>query len=125
MRAKTFAPDGEGRVEVTILKPPSATGLTMVQDDAGKKFARHRDRLEPLDEEAKAALARKPVVVAVVDEEDCRCFGGGTVLAQVLVTAPHTADGTPIIDSEAQRQALETVERHGVKDTHGKPVKAS
>lgn len=56
MRAKTFAPDGEGQVEVTILKPPSPTGLVMVQDDAGKKFARHKDRLEPLDEEARKAL---------------------------------------------------------------------
>lgn len=57
MRATTFGLDGE-QVEVEILSVPSSTGIVKVTD--GKRtFARHRDRLTPLDDDARAALGDK------------------------------------------------------------------
>lgn len=55
MRARTFAPDGSGDIEVTIVKEPAIGRLYIVEDDHDKRFARHQDRLQPLDDEAHKA----------------------------------------------------------------------
>lgn len=54
-------------------------------------------------------MPRKLTIVGIYETEDCRCFGLGTLLGTVFVTAEHTTDGTPILDDEAKRQALETL----------------
>jgi len=58
MRARTFGLDEDERLEVEILSPPSATGLVKVRCE-GKVFVRHKNRLDPMDEEAKEILGRK------------------------------------------------------------------
>lgn len=55
-RAETFQ-DDETEVEVEILSTPTSTGLCKVR--LGEKIlVRHRDRLRPLDEEAKRILSK-------------------------------------------------------------------
>jgi uncharacterized NAD-dependent epimerase/dehydratase family protein len=57
-RARTFGVDDEGQVEVEILSGPSPTGLFVVHDGT-RKLARHRDRLSPLDDEAREMLKKE------------------------------------------------------------------
>lgn len=57
MKARTFGLDEHETVEVEILSGPTSTGLFIVTDGT-RKMARHRDRLEPLDEEAKGVIGR-------------------------------------------------------------------
>ena len=52
---RALAPDGEGSIEITIIRS-SPSGLCIVEDGDGKRFARHRDRLQPLNADAAAAL---------------------------------------------------------------------
>jgi hypothetical protein len=55
MKALTFGVDDEGNIEVEILSGPTSTGLFIVTDGK-RKMARHRDRLLPLDDEAKGVI---------------------------------------------------------------------
>lgn len=57
MKAITFGVDTEGNIEVEILSGPSPTGLFVVTDGK-RKMARHRDRMEPLDDEAREVMKR-------------------------------------------------------------------
>ena len=57
MKARTFAWDDE-TMDVEILSGPNANGLVIVSPDGsgGAKIVRHKDRLEPLDDEARKVL---------------------------------------------------------------------
>lgn len=55
-KAKTF--DDYRTVVVEILAKPSSTGLCKVQMPDGRVVARHKDRLDPLDDDARDLLGR-------------------------------------------------------------------
>jgi hypothetical protein len=54
-KAETFLDNETITVEILSVAP-SPTGLVIVQSSDGHKYARHRDRLTPLDEEAEKIL---------------------------------------------------------------------
>ena len=53
-RAETFLDDKT--IEVEIVTDPTVYGLCKVKTKEGKFLARHVDRLEPLDDEARAIV---------------------------------------------------------------------
>jgi len=57
VKALTFGLDEHETVEVEILSGPTSTGLFIVTDGT-RKMARHRDRLDPVDEEARERLRK-------------------------------------------------------------------
>ena len=54
MKARTFGFDGE-IITVEVKNKPNVNGLVLLNYN-GKKLVRHKDRLEPLDEECKKLL---------------------------------------------------------------------
>ncbi len=54
MKARTFGLDGE-IIEVQVKAKPNANGLVLLEHN-GKRLVRHKDRLEPIDDECKKLL---------------------------------------------------------------------
>lgn len=64
MKAKTFYGEGnEVMVEILSVSPTGLCKVRRIDDPVGEfsmVFVRHRDRLRPLDDEARAALQVNP-----------------------------------------------------------------
>lgn len=56
-KVRTFGIEENTEIEAEIVSGPSPTGLFIINDGT-RKMVRHRDRLAPIDEEAKRLLGR-------------------------------------------------------------------